>query len=119
MKTIRSSDSDPPMKNWAGNYEFTAARVHEPRRVEDVRDIVRSAKTLRVVGTRHSFNDIADCTNGALLSTAHLDRIVSIDADSVTVEGGITYGKLALELHRAGVALPHMATLPHIPGPGP
>ena len=114
------------MKNWAGNYEFTATRVFEPRSVDEVCQIVREARKARAVGTRHSFNDIADCTlgepasagvtSGVLLSSNHLNRIIAIDTDTdtVTVEAGITYGKLATELHRAGLALHNMASLPHI-----
>ncbi|CAN5426210.1 alditol oxidase [soil metagenome] len=102
------------MHNWAGNYEFTAARVHEPRSVDEVRALVRDAKHVRVVGTRHSFNDIVDAPGGDLISTTHLDRVILIDASTVTVEAGITYGKLAEHLHRAGFALHNMASLPHI-----
>lgn len=107
------------MKNWAGNYQFTATHTHEPRSADEVRDIVRNASNCRVVGTRHSFNDIADCVAGELISTKRLDRVLRIDSSridssSVDVESGITYGKLAAHLHRAGYALHNMASLPHI-----
>ncbi|MBC8105229.1 MAG: FAD-binding protein [Anaerolineae bacterium] len=102
------------MQNWAGNHEFTATRVHEPRSVDDVCEIVRRASKLRVLGTRHSFNDIADSPGGDLISTKHLDRVISIEDSTVTFEGGITYGKLAEHLHREGFALHNMASLPHI-----
>ena len=35
------------MNNWAGNYEFSAARIHEPRSVDEVREILASAKKVR------------------------------------------------------------------------
>ena len=102
------------MKNWAGNYEFTATRVHEPRTVDEVRSLVSRADKVRLVGTRHSFNDIADSPGGDLISTQHLDRVIALEDSTVTCEGGITYGKLAEHLHRAGFALHNMASLPHI-----
>src|SRR5205085_497424 len=33
---------------------------------------------------------------------------------TVTVEAGITYGQLCPHLHRAGRALPNLASLPHV-----
>jgi alditol oxidase len=68
---------------------------------------------VRPLGTRHSFTLVAD-TDGALLSTEHLDRIVEIGESSVTVEAGIRYGELGSALHAHGLALANYASLPHI-----
>ena len=46
--------------NWAGNYTYQAVRVHYPENIEEVQEVVRQARKLRVLGSRHSFNDIAD-----------------------------------------------------------
>jgi len=35
-------------------------------------------------------------------------------AGTVTIDGGMTYGRLNATLHQAGVALPNLASLPHI-----
>jgi len=48
--------------NWAGNYTYSAERLHRPSTLEQVREIVASAPRVRVLGSRHSFNDIADST---------------------------------------------------------
>ena len=56
---------------------------------------------------------VAD-TDGALLSTEHLDRIVEIGDTTVSVEGGIRYGELGRALRDHGRALANMASLPHI-----
>ena len=50
------------LTNWAGNHRYVAARIHEPESVEELQDIVRAGRSLRVLGSRHSFNDIADTT---------------------------------------------------------
>ena len=103
------------LRNWAGNYAYTAARVHYPRTVEEARRIVAASQRVRALGTRHSFNDIADCS-GDLISLEQLDRIIEIDsaARTVTVDGGVRYGQLGQRLHREGWALHNLASLPHI-----
>ena len=94
--------------NWAGNYEYRAARVHRPRTVEEVRELVVRAGRVKVLGTRHSFNDIAD-TQGEHVSMQHFDRVLSIEPRGdgggggarVTVEGGaVSYTHLTLPTNR-------------------
>ena len=46
--------------NWAGNHTYRAARLHRPSSRQQVRELVVGASRLRVLGSRHSFNDIAD-----------------------------------------------------------
>lgn len=102
-------------KNWAGNYEYRAASLARPRSVEELRDLVLGAPAVRALGSRHSFNDLAD-TPGLLVSTADLPGGIRIDetARSVTVGGGVRYGDLAQGLQEAGWALHNLASLPHI-----
>lgn len=101
--------------NWAGNYSYRATGLHRPGTVAEVQAMVRQARNLRVLGTRHSFNDIAD-TDGIQLSLEGLDRVVAIDPGRrrVTVDGGIRYGELAPVLDAKGWALANLASLPHI-----
>ena len=103
------------LANWAGNYHYSTDRVHHSRSLEDVQAFVRQHDRLRVLGTRHCFNGIADSAHH-LLSLQDLARIVSVDATqrTVTVDGGITYGQLCPELDRHGFALHNLASLPHI-----
>ncbi|WP_019586102.1 FAD-binding protein [Deinococcus apachensis] len=102
-------------RNWAGNYTYHAANWHCPRGVEEVQEQVRRAERVKVLGSRHSFNGIAD-TGATMLSLEHLNRVVSLDREqgTVTVEGGIRYGELSRFLHGQGYALPNLASLPHI-----
>lgn len=101
--------------NWAGNYTFRATDLRRARSVEDAQAIVASATKVRVLGSGHSFNDIAD-SEGIQLSLQDLDRVVRLDPDRrrVTVDGGIRYGELAPVLHAKGWALANLASLPHI-----
>lgn len=103
------------LNNWAGNYTYRAAKIHQPETVEQIQELVSRGKKLKALGTRHSFNNIADST-GDLISLEHLSRIVAIDHESltVTVEAGVRYGELARWLHEQGYALHNLASLPHI-----
>ncbi len=101
--------------NWAGNLTYNAKAFLAPASVAAAQEAVRAAAKLRVVGSRHCFNDIAD-TDGTHLSLEKQRRVLSLDtgARTVTVEGGTRYGDLATELHAAGYALHNLASLPHI-----
>lgn len=101
------------MINWAGNVNYSTERILRPRSVEEAQELIAGTESLRPLGTRHSFSLIADSAD-ALLSTEHLNRVVEIGPDTVTVEAGIRYGELAAALDEHGVALPNFASLPHI-----
>jgi alditol oxidase len=103
------------LTNWAGNLAYAAARLHEPESIEQLQEVVRNARSLRALGSRHSFNDIAD-TTGDLVSLRRMPRRFDLDATAgtVTVDGGVRYGELAGPLHAAGFALNNLASLPHI-----
>jgi xylitol oxidase len=110
-----SEQAPPPDSNWAGTVRFGAARRHRPTSVEQLREIVAGAESVRVLGTGHSFNAIAD-TDGDLVSTAGLPPDLEIDPDRGTarVAAGLRYGDVAPRLHAAGWALPNLASLPHL-----
>lgn len=101
--------------NWGGNYEFRARRIVTPTTVDEVRDLIMQAQAVRAVGTRHSFNDLAD-TDDLLISTTQLPVPfrVNENGNTVTVGAGIRYGDLARRLDAASLALPNLASLPHI-----
>jgi alditol oxidase len=101
--------------NWAGNHAYAANGVHRPGSVAQLQQIVGSATRLKAVGTRHCFNDIADCPGGEQVSLDRIDVPVQIDADrhTVTVGAATRYGDLAVRLDAAGYALPNLASLPH------
>ncbi|MDB4916858.1 MAG: FAD-binding protein [Gemmatimonadetes bacterium] len=102
-------------RNWAGNYTYAAARLYHPATLHEVRELVRNSRAIRVLGSRHSFNGIADSTED-LVSLSRLDQVVDLDRDrrTVTIQGGMRYGQLGQFLHANGFALPNLASLPHI-----
>ena len=101
--------------NWAGNLRYSTANVHRLASTEQVRQFVKEHDSLKVLGTRHCFNDIADSRH-ALISLKAMDRVVALDpqARTVTVEAGMSYGQLCPQLHEKGFALHNLASLPHI-----
>jgi xylitol oxidase len=101
------------VKNWAGNVTYSTTHILRPRSVEDAQELIAGAETIRPLGTRHSFSLVGD-SDGALLSTEHLNRLVEIGESTVTVEAGIRYGELSSALHDHGLAFANLASLPHI-----
>jgi len=101
--------------NWAGNVTYRAGRVHFPRTVDQLQELVAASTSVRPLGTGHSFNRIAD-TTGALISVADVPQTCVIDPtrSTVTVSAGMRYGELAAHLHEAGYALRSLGSLPHI-----
>jgi xylitol oxidase len=96
--------------NWAGNYSYRAERIHEPTTLDELRSIVAGARRIKALGSRHTFNAIAD--SAELVSLARLPTDIRIAHGQVSCSGGITYGALARQLD--GHALHNLASLPHI-----
>lgn len=101
--------------NWAGNLTYSTNNLHNPVTVKEVQKVVNRLDELRVLGSRHSFNTIAD-SNENQVSSAGLNKILALDkADgTVSVESGIKYGELCKYLDDNGFALHNLASLPHI-----
>jgi xylitol oxidase len=106
---------DSKLTNWAGNLEYSTGNLYPANSVEQVREFVKAQNKLKVLGTRHCFNKIADSTNH-LLSLKAMDEVVALDpqAHTVTVAGSMTYGQLCPYLDGKGFALHNLASLPHI-----
>lgn len=102
-------------RNWAGNITFSTTRLHHPETVAQVQEVVRSSRKVRVLGSRHSFNAIAD-SPGDLIALDRLAPVFVVDRErhTATVDAGTTYGRLCRQLHQEGYALPNTASLPHI-----
>ncbi|MEU5276224.1 FAD-binding protein [Streptomyces asoensis] len=103
--------------NWAGNITFAAAELHRPRSLDALRPLVAGSGRVRVLGSGHSFNEIAaPGDDGVLLSLEALPGEIDVDtaARTVRVGGGVRYAELARRVHEHGLALPNMASLPHI-----
>ena len=105
----------PELRTWSGTYRFAATAVIAAQTIDDVRRAVTVGGRVRALGTRHSFNDLAD--NGATLVTVTgiaPEPVLDQAARTVTVGAGISYGALAAWLQRQGWALHNLGSLPHI-----
>ncbi|MBX7172179.1 MAG: FAD-binding protein [Pyrinomonadaceae bacterium] len=100
-------------KNWAGNYQYKAKNLYQPKTVEEIQQIVAKAKKVKAVGSQHCFNDIAD-SDETQISCENLNKIISIDEKTVTIESGLKYGQFCSELDEKGFAIHNLASLPHI-----
>ncbi len=103
------------MKNWAGNLEYSSADVQRPTTVEQLRELVTHATRIKALGSRHSFNTVADTDGTHILLDALPQEVVLDTAKStVKVSGGISYGALGRALEDQGYAIHNLASLPHI-----
>ena len=121
-----------PLRNWSENVQFSSAPVHAPKTIEELQEIVSARRKVRVLGARHSFNDVAaidaqveneseakglaEDSSWAYISLEQLNAPVEYSSErgTVTCSGGTTYGELCERMHRNGVALHNTASLPHI-----
>jgi xylitol oxidase len=99
--------------NWAGSHVY-AGRVVRPAAVEELQELVAASTQVGFLGSRHSFNAIADAD--VLVDMRALPQHIAVDAAArrATVSGATTYGALAVELEAHGLALANLASLPHI-----
>ncbi|MBB6472115.1 D-arabinono-1,4-lactone oxidase [Sphaerisporangium rubeum] len=103
------------LTNWAGNLVFSASEVVRPGSVGELAGVVGRERSVRVLGSGHSFNDVAD-SEGVLVSVAGLPEVVDVDsaAGVVKVAAGMRYAEVARRLDEKGLSLHNMASLPHI-----
>jgi xylitol oxidase len=100
--------------NWAGNLTYHADHLYQPTTVAEVQDAVKKCAKLRALGSRHSFNTIADSLTNQI-SLEHLDTMTLDRAtQTATVGAGVRYGTMAPWLDNQGFAVPNLASLPHI-----
>ena len=110
-----AKDQRQRLTNWAGNIEYSTDRVFYPASATEAQELVKKLDRLKVLGTRHCFNRIADSRDN-LVSLKKMDQIIQFDPRDmrVTVGPGVTYGKLGPFLQDKGYALHNLASLPHI-----
>jgi L-gulonolactone oxidase len=100
-------------RNWAGNQSCSPAEIAHPAAEDELVGLVLAAadadRRVKVVGSGHSFTDIA-CTDGVLVDLDGYGRVLSTDpaAGTVTVQAGITLARLNDELAARGLALENL-----------
>ena len=103
------------LKNWAGNLTYSTDKLDEVKSLMQVQEVVKKYPKMKVLGTRHCFNKIAD-TADQFVTLVGIRDDISIDPSgkTVTVNSGIKYGQISPYLHEKGFALHNLASLPHI-----
>jgi xylitol oxidase len=104
--------------NWSHNIEFTAKFIERPETLTELKQaIVDAHDKVKVVGTTHCFNDIAD-TPGTHISLENFQSVQVSAQDPEALEvsfgAGVTYSMLMRELGQHGMALYSMPSLPHL-----
>ena len=92
-----------PGKNWAGNYTYRAEKLHRPSTIEQVQEIIGNAPGVRVLGSRHSFNDVADSSELITLEAIPMDVVVDHAANTVSFNTALKYSELVETLNVEGV----------------
>ena len=113
-RVLHARNATAPRTNWAGNYTYSAPNLIEPQSAGDVQAAVRDHRHLRALGSRHSFNGIADSVDSQLAPAALKSIEIDSPARTVTVGAGVRYGDLAPLIDARGFALHNLASLPHI-----
>ena len=94
----------PTWTNWAKQQRCAPERIETPGSEEELVSAVTGARRVKVVGSGHSFTDIA-CTDGVMIDMSAMRRVLSVDGNEVTVEAGITLHDLGEELRSRGLAM--------------
>ncbi len=100
--------------NWAGNYTYRARAIHAPATLEQLQELVSALPRVRVLGSRHSFTEIADSEELVTLDRMPQGVVVDRDALTISLGGAVRYGELVDVLSRERLALANLASLPHI-----
>ena len=91
---VESQSKSSGLWNWSKNIEFTARHRDTPSTVDELAALVRDSRRVKVVGTTHSFNDIAD-TEGTQVSLEKMTDIqVDVENKLVTFGAGVTFTML-------------------------
>lgn len=115
IKGAVPGQSRPALRtNWSGNYTYSTDRLIEPATLADVQAAVRATSKAQALGSRHSFNGIADSTVEQISLRQFQHMELNAAEETVTIGGGVRYGELAPWLDERGFALHNLASLPHI-----
>ena len=91
--------------NWALRFRYTPRQFARPTSEAEIVDLVREAKSLRVFGSAHSFND-GVVTDGVLVSLDSYAGLISVDpaAQQITVKAGTRVRDVVKLLANEGLA---------------
>jgi len=115
LSRLTAWSQNKQLQNWAGNYIYSTNHLDQAKSTGELISLVKKYDKMKVLGTRHCFNNIADSkTNFVSLTDWNQPITIDKSAHTVTVGAGTRYGQLAQYLHQNGYALHNLASLPHI-----
>ncbi|MFV2039146.1 MAG: FAD-binding protein [Acidimicrobiales bacterium] len=103
-------------KNWGRNQVAVPADTVRPRTEDQLRDVigrgVAERRRVKVVGSGHSFTDIA-CTDGLHIDVGAIDAVHDVDMtrNQVTVGAGIVLRELNRRLWDLGLSIPSLGDI--------
>jgi alditol oxidase len=104
-----------PIFNWSGNLEYATRKLLSPTASSEWQGIVAAHQNIKILGSQHCFNTIAD-SDHMLVSTRTLVKEIELDksTNTVRIPSGVRYGDVANFIESQGFALHNLASLPHI-----
>jgi alditol oxidase len=106
---------DRQAEKLGGNVIYGTGNFYSATSLEQAQDFVRKHSRMKVLGTRHCFNHIADSTENFLsLRSMAQAPVLDAQARTVTIPANMSYGQLSPYLQEHGFALHNLASLPHI-----
>jgi FAD-linked oxidoreductase len=104
--------SSAAWRNWAGDQRCTPARRERPGSTEELLRLLAEPGRLRVVGSGHSFSDIA-LTDSTMISLERMAGVLEVDRQSglVRVQAGITIKALSRALASHGLAMENLGDI--------
>ncbi|SHE64837.1 D-arabinono-1,4-lactone oxidase [Streptoalloteichus hindustanus] len=104
----------PTWWNWARTAAARPARFVRPRDLGEIVDAVRGAadegRTVRPLGSGHSFSEAA-ATNDVALDLREWSGVLAVDGDLVTVRAGTRLRELNAALDRIGLAMANLGDI--------
>lgn len=103
-------------RNWAGNQTCVPSSIVRPTSEDELVELVRrehqAGRRVKVVGSGHSFTDVA-VTDGVLVDLSHYEKVTGWDPDTrrITVQAGLTLQKLNRSLAVRDVALANLGDI--------
>lgn len=106
-------------RNWAGNQKAEPRQIERPCSTSELAEVIRRGAAgtgaVRVVGSGHSFTDLA-VTDGTLISLSDHRRVLRVQRRAegeahVTVEAGMPLWRLNRVVAELGLALPNLGDI--------
>ncbi|KAI0351627.1 L-gulonolactone/D-arabinono-1,4-lactone oxidase [Trametes cingulata] len=114
--TLRPGHARATFTNWGLSYTCTPLSVFEPETEYQCALILELArkegKSVRVAGIGHSPSDLA-CTNGFMLRTEKLNRIIEVNSEKkyVVAQAGVILSNLHEALAQHGLAMRNLGSI--------